>query len=166
MSTAVIALGANLDDPQRQVHEAARRIAGLPGVTVVGRSRLYRTAPVGGPDQPDYVNAVIVVETERGARALLDDLHAIEAEYGRTRDVRWGPRTLDLDLITYDDQRSADPNLELPHPRAYERAFVLVPWRDADPAASLPDHGSVADLLEDRDTSECILLDGVRAGEL
>jgi 7,8-dihydro-6-hydroxymethylpterin-pyrophosphokinase len=108
---------------------------------------------------------VIVVETERGARALLDDLHAIEAEYGRTRDVRWGPRTLDLDLITYDDQRSADPNLELPHPRAHERAFVLVPWRDADPAASLPDHGSVADLLADRDPSECILLDGVRAGE-
>jgi 2-amino-4-hydroxy-6-hydroxymethyldihydropteridine diphosphokinase len=165
MSQAVIALGANLDDPARHLHEAALRINRIPEVRVIGRSHLFRTAPVGGPDQPDYVNAVIIAETDREPHSLLADLHAVESEHGRIRDVHWGPRTLDLDLIAYDDFHSADPALHLPHPRAHERAFVLVPWCDADPDAHFPGVGPVRDLLSDLDTTGCEMLPGPRVGE-
>lgn len=165
MSVAVIALGANLGDPAGHLHRAAHQIADLPGIDVTHRSHLYRTAPVGGPEQPDYVNAVMVVETTRTPRELLGDLQAIEADHGRVRDVRWGPRTLDLDLIAYDAMTLDDPDLEIPHPRAHERAFVLVPWHDADADASLPGHGPVVDLLRDHDTAACTVVDGGRVGE-
>lgn len=165
MSTAVISLGANLDDPTAQVHAAAREIALLPDVTVTHRSRLFRTAPVGGPEQPDYVNAVVVVTTSRTPDQLLTDLQSIEARHGRVRDVRWGPRTLDLDLIAYDELCSQEPRLVLPHPRAHERAFVLAPWQDADPNAHLVAHGPVARLLDGVDSSDCAVLDGPRVGE-
>lgn len=165
MSTAVIALGSNLDDPASHVHRAVQDIAGLPGIAITHRSRLYRTSPVGGPDQPDYVNAIVVVSTTREPAELLADLQSIEGRHGRIRDVRWGPRTLDLDLIAYDDITHTDPDLELPHPRAHERAFVLVPWQDADPSAILTGHGSVAQVLRDLDCTDCIALDGPRAGE-
>lgn len=165
MSTAVIALGANLDDPISHVHRAAQDIADLPNTAITHRSRLYRTSPVGGPDQPDYVNAIVVVSTTREPTALLADLQSIESRHGRIRDVRWGPRTLDLDLIAYDDITRTDAELELPHPRAHERAFVLVPWQDADPNATLSGHGPVAQVLRDLDTSDCSALDGPRAGD-
>lgn len=165
MSTAVIALGANLEHPESQLHRAAHRIAELDGVEVIARSHLYRTAPMGGPEQPDYINAVVIATTDVEPRVLLAELHGIEAEHGRTRDVRWGPRTLDLDLIAYDDHRSSDPDLLLPHPRAHERAFVLLPWLDVDRDARLPGHGTVAALLEDLDASGCEMLPGGRVGE-
>lgn len=122
-------------------------IAGLPEVRVTAVSPVYETVPVGGPPQPDYLNAVVLVATSLPSRALLGRLHEIEAAFDRVRLVRWGPRTLDIDIITVEGERSDDPVLTLPHPRAHERAFVLAPWHDVDPAAELPGHGAVAGLL-------------------
>lgn len=114
--------------------------------TVTAVSRVYETAPVGGPDQPDYLNAVVVARTALSAGAVLGRAQAAERVLGRVRTERWGPRTLDVDVISVGDERSDDPELTLPHPRARERAFVLMPWLDADPAATLPGEGLVADL--------------------
>jgi len=110
-------------------------------------SPVYETAPVGGPDQPDYLNAVLLARTSLAARPLLGRLHEVEAAFARVRDVRFGPRTLDVDIVAYDGVVGADPGLTLPHPRAHQRAFVLAPWHDVDPDAVLPGHGRVADLL-------------------
>jgi 2-amino-4-hydroxy-6-hydroxymethyldihydropteridine diphosphokinase len=126
-------------------------IAGLTDVRVTGVSPVYETVPVGGPPQPDYLNAVIVVETTVPSRELLRRLNEVEAAFDRVREVRWGPRTLDIDVITVDGERSDDPVLTLPHPRAHERAFVLAPWHDVDAGAELPGHGAVADLLAGAD---------------
>ncbi|GAA5167047.1 dihydroneopterin aldolase [Ornithinimicrobium tianjinense] len=147
----VIALGANLQgvdgaDPDETVREAARRLHRVRGLRGVRVSRLFVTAPVGGEavvGQPDYVNAVAVGRTRLAPAGLLAQLHRIEDEHGRTRQVRWGARTLDLDLVQYGDPRagadvtSSVPELLLPHPRAHERAFVLQPWLDVDPDAAL-----------------------------
>ncbi|QQS01477.1 MAG: 2-amino-4-hydroxy-6-hydroxymethyldihydropteridine diphosphokinase [Austwickia sp.] len=148
-ATAVVGLGANLSDPAGRLADAVRRIAALDGVQAGTLSPLVETDPVGGPPgQPAYLNAVLVVQTRLAPRTLLGRLQDIEALHGRTRDVRWGPRTLDLDLISYVDPRqggevrSDDPELTLPHPRAAERAFVQVPWAMADasrPAVALGD---------------------------
>lgn len=143
----VIALGANLGDPVGAVRGAAAALAAA-GVAITASSSLYETEPVGGPDQPRYVNAVIVGQTELSPLDLLDALQAIEQEWGRTREVRWGPRTLDLDLITYDSIVMDSERLTLPHPRAAERAFVLVPWQEADPTAHLVGHGAVQGLID------------------
>jgi dihydroneopterin aldolase/2-amino-4-hydroxy-6-hydroxymethyldihydropteridine diphosphokinase len=139
----VIALGSNLDEPARTVQHAARRLHRVRGLRAVRLSPLFRTDPVGGPQQPDYVNAVAVARTRLTAGSLLEALHDIEADFGRTREVRWGARTLDLDLIQWGDPAagtdlvSAEPELTLPHPRAHERAFVLVPWAAVEPGAVL-----------------------------
>lgn len=144
----VVALGANLAgvdgaDPATTVRAAAQRLRRLRGLRGVRVSRPVTSAPVGGPAQPDYVNAVAVARTRLTPAALLAALHDVEADHGRTREVRWGPRTLDLDLVQYGDPavgtdvRSDDPELLLPHPRARERAFVLRPWVDVDPEATL-----------------------------
>jgi 2-amino-4-hydroxy-6-hydroxymethyldihydropteridine diphosphokinase len=114
---------------------------------VLAISPVYQTAPVGGPAQPDYLNAVLIVATTCPARDLLAAAHRIEAAFGRVRAERFGPRTLDIDIITYDGEVSADPELTLPHPRAHERAFVLQPWHDIEPAAELPGHGAIGRLL-------------------
>jgi 2-amino-4-hydroxy-6-hydroxymethyldihydropteridine diphosphokinase len=149
VSRAVLAIGSNLGD--RVAHLRAA-VAGL-GDAVVAVSPVYETTPWGGIEQDDYLNAVVVVadpgETPYGwlARA-----RALEDAAGRTRDVRWGPRTLDVDVIDVDGTTSDDPVLTLPHPRAHERAFVLVPWYDVDPAAVLPGHGPIRDLVEVRRT--------------
>ena len=111
------------------------------------RQSLYRTAPVGGVEQPDYLNAVVAGRTELSASDLLALCQRIEQAHGRTRDVRWGPRTLDVDVLRFGDVVSDDPRLTLPHPRAHERAFVLVPWFEVDADASVPGRGRVADLL-------------------
>jgi 2-amino-4-hydroxy-6-hydroxymethyldihydropteridine diphosphokinase len=115
---------------------------------VLAISPVYQTAPVGGPAQPDYLNAVLAVRTALDPRALLAATQGIEADFGRVRAERFGPRTLDIDIISYDGEVSDDPVLTLPHPRAHERAFVLAPWHDVDPAASLPGRGPVAALLD------------------
>jgi dihydroneopterin aldolase/2-amino-4-hydroxy-6-hydroxymethyldihydropteridine diphosphokinase len=144
---AVLALGSNLGARQQELQRAVDQLAATPGLRVTAVSPLYETDPVGGPDQPDYLNAVVLAETDLPAGDLLRRAHAIEAAARRTREVRWGPRTLDVDIIAYGDEVSADPALTLPHPRARERAFVLAPWRDADPDAELPGYGPVAALL-------------------
>lgn len=144
----VIALGANLEGaegsgPAGTVAAAARRLHRVRGLGRVRLSGLYATAPVGGPAQPDYVNAVAVARTRLAPGRLLAALHRVEEDFGRTREVRWGARTLDLDLVQYGDPSAGtdvvndDESLLLPHPRAHERAFVLVPWLDVDPDAVL-----------------------------
>ncbi|MGB4835259.1 MAG: 2-amino-4-hydroxy-6-hydroxymethyldihydropteridine diphosphokinase [Nostocoides sp.] len=139
----VVALGANLGDRAATLTEAVAAVRGLPGVFVTAVSALVETDPVGGPEQGDYLNAVLVGRTSRRPEDLLAELHRIEARHGRARTVRWGERTLDLDLIQFgtpgtpNEVRSADPALLLPHPRASERGFVLLPWLDADPRARI-----------------------------
>jgi dihydroneopterin aldolase/2-amino-4-hydroxy-6-hydroxymethyldihydropteridine diphosphokinase len=144
---AVLALGSNLGDRRQTLQQAVDQLAATPGVRVTAVSPVYETDPVGGPEQPDYLNAVVLAQASLPAADLLRRVHAIETAARRTRAVRWGPRTLDVDIIAYGDELSADPVLTLPHPRARERAFVLAPWRDADPDAELPGYGPVGELL-------------------
>ena len=134
---AVLALGSNLGESESTIERAVVDLREA-GVRILRVSPLYRTAPVGGPEgQPDYVNAVIEVSTELSPYELLKLCNAVEAAHHRERLVRWGPRTLDIDVIDYDGVISEDPVLTLPHPRAQERAFVLVPWAQMDPQAHL-----------------------------
>jgi len=149
----VLALGSNLGDKRDILQGGVDAIAGLPEVRLIAVSPVYETVPVGGPPQPDYLNAVVLAGTTLPPRELLGRLHEIEAAFDRVRVVRWGPRTLDIDIITVIGERSDDPELTLPHPRAHERAFVLVPWLDIDPQAELPGHGLVADLVAGLDTA-------------
>ena len=153
MTAVVLALGSNLGDRQDILQGAVDAIVGLPGVRVTAVSPVYETVPVGGPAQPDYLNAAVLADAALPARELLDRLHEIEAAFDRVRAVRWGPRTLDIDIVDFGGERSGDPELTLPHPRAHERAFVLAPWRDVDPDAALPGHGPVAGLLAKADRS-------------
>lgn len=145
----VMALGANLGDPARTLAWAVRELRASEGVRVTGVSRLYATAPVGGVEQPDFLNAAVVGRTRLAPRTLLSLARRLEHEQRRQREVRWGARTLDLDLIQYGDpDRGSEvvldtETLQLPHPRVADRAFVLVPWRDADPGASLTVEGQV-----------------------
>src|SRR5262245_3182163 len=148
---AVLALGSNLGDRHGMLQGGVDALAKVPGVDVVAVSGVYETAPVGGPPGQDpYLNAVIVVDTTLPASVLLERCLAVEALFGRRRTERWGPRTLDIDVITYDDQVSADETLTLPHPRASERAFVLLPWLSIDQGATLPGLGRVAELAAAR----------------
>ena len=139
----VIALGANLGDVQATLESAVRALADVDGLRITAVSDLFETDPVGGPDQPVYLNAVVLARTRLAPFALLTGLHSIEADHGRVRETRWGARSLDLDIIEYgdpvvgSDMVSQDPELMLPHPRAHERAFVLAPWFAVDPEAQL-----------------------------
>lgn len=148
---AYVAFGANLGDPAAAFALALERLAALPDTTVAAQSPRYRTAPVGaGVDlssQPDYINAVIALDTHLTARALLDALLAIELEGGRTRDYHQAPRTMDLDLLLHGDAVVSETGLEVPHPRMHQRAFVLRPLADIAPDAIIPGQGRVADLL-------------------
>jgi len=161
----VIALGSNVGDSVETLHDAAIALYGL--IEIVEVSPVVETDPVGGPDQPAYLNAVVTGTTHLAPSSLLAGLHDIEHAHRRTREVHWGPRTLDLDLIQYGDPvfdtdiRMDSPTLTLPHPRAHERAFVLVPWLQAEPEAALRVEGQVrrvADLVATLDIS------GVRPG--
>jgi 2-amino-4-hydroxy-6-hydroxymethyldihydropteridine diphosphokinase len=144
---AVIALGSNLGDRLANLQLGVGVLASGPGIELVAVSRVFDTSPVGGPAQPDYLNAVLLADSALPAAAILELCQAAEHKAGRVRTVRWGPRTLDIDLIAYGDDVSADPVLTLPHPHAYERAFVLAPWLDVDPDAVLPGRGPVTALL-------------------
>lgn len=130
---AVLGLGANLGEPRDTLRAALRDLTARPGIQVVGVSGLWRTAPVGGPDQPDFLNAVVVVDTTLTAEQLLATAHDLESAAGRVRDVRWGPRTLDVDIVDVAGEVLDDPLLTVPHPRAHQRAFVLAPWAQLDP---------------------------------
>ena len=144
MNTAYVALGANLGDPKATVLAAFAALANLPESRVARCSSLYRTAPVGILSQPDFVNAVALLETALAPEALLDALLDIEARFGRIRRERNGPRTLDLDLLLYDDIELDLPRLTLPHPRLHLRAFVLLPLAEVAPDLAIPRRGSVA----------------------
>ena len=144
---AVLALGSNLGDRRHNLQRAVDCLLDAPGLDLRAISPVYQTRPVGGPGQPDYLNAVITVQTALPARAILDRAHDVEDALQRVREVRWGPRTLDVDLIVVGDEISDDPELTLPHPRAHERAFVLAPWHDIEPGAEIPGRGRIADLL-------------------
>ncbi|QVL47039.1 MAG: 2-amino-4-hydroxy-6-hydroxymethyldihydropteridine diphosphokinase [Thiocapsa sp.] len=145
-----IGLGSNLQGPERQVRAALAELAALPESRLRAASRLYRTAPVGPPGQPDYINAAAHLETRLAPRALLAELHRIELAHGRRRDgTRWGPRILDLDILIYGDARIDEPGLTIPHPEMARRAFVLVPLADvAPPDLAVPGVGILAELLE------------------
>jgi 2-amino-4-hydroxy-6-hydroxymethyldihydropteridine diphosphokinase len=138
---AFVALGSNLDAPREQVARGMLEIGSLPETRLVKRSSLYRTAPVGFLEQPDFINAVVMVETALAPHALLDGLLAIERRHGRVREFTNAPRTLDLDVLLYGDLVLHEHGLTLPHPRMHERAFVLRPLRDVAPHVSIPGRG-------------------------
>lgn len=142
---AVIALGSNLGDRELNIDSAVAEIAKI--IEVTHLSTNHETDPVGGPDQPKYLNAVLIAESLLAPDELLKALHAIESRLGRVRDIHWGPRTIDLDLIIVDDEKIDSPDLVLPHPRAHERRFVLEPWAEIDPEAVLPGHGRIEEIL-------------------
>ena len=144
MSRAYIALGANLGDPAATVEAAFAALAHLPASQLLARSRLYRTAPVGITEQPEFVNAAAALETSLAPEALLDALLNIEQDFGRVRALRNGPRTLDLDILLYDDLIIDTPRLTLPHPRLHLRAFVLYPLADLAADLSIPGRGKLA----------------------
>jgi 2-amino-4-hydroxy-6-hydroxymethyldihydropteridine diphosphokinase len=142
---AVIALGANIGNPKEQMDLAVAMLR--ESTEFIALSSYYTTKPVGGPEQPDYINAVCIIESQLPALDLLALLHGIEKSLGRERNEKWGPRTIDLDLIQYGNLLSKADELELPHPRAYERRFVLEPWHEIEPDAILLTHGKISELL-------------------
>lgn len=142
---AVLSLGSNLGEREWNVMSAAEALNEVG--EVVAFSSLVETRAVGGPPQPDFINAVLILDTQLEPDELLRVCQAIERIFGRTREVQWGPRTLDIDLISCDDQISESATLTLPHPRASERYFVLAPWLEIDDQAHLPGKGAVAELL-------------------
>lgn len=143
---AVLAVGTNLGEREEHLARALDQLGAAPGVEVAWTSPVVETEPVGGVEQDRFLNAVIGVRTSLAPFALLAVCHRLERDARRERLVRWGPRTLDVDVIAYGEIVLDDEELTLPHPRAHERAFVLEPWRRARPAAELPGHGAVAEL--------------------
>lgn len=150
----VFSLGANLGDPSATLREALRDLNDQPGITVQAVSPWYRTAPVGQVDQPDFINLVAVGTTTLEPDQLWHAISAVELAHGRQRVLQGGPRTLDIDVVSLGDQISTTPHLTLPHPRAHQRGFVLVPWLAIDPEAVLPGHGRVGELVKDLDTRD------------
>lgn len=146
---AYIGLGSNLDDPLSQVTRALAALEALPASRCVAQSSLYRSQPLGEAEQPDYVNAVALIETRLPALALLQALFDIERRHGRTRRAgeRWMPRTLDLDLLLYGELQCGDPCLTLPHPELVRRDFVLYPMSEIDPELVIPGAGHLRDCL-------------------
>ena len=144
---AYVALGSNLNDPAAQLRSGARALGKLPGTRLVRGSSLYRSAPVGLADQPDFINAVCEIDTSLIAQDLMQALLKIETANGRVRDVPGGPRTLDLDLLLYGEMVCHEAGLTLPHPRLHERAFVLYPLVEIAPGLSIPGRGRVEALL-------------------
>ncbi len=142
---AFVGLGSNLGDRLANLQEAVDRLEKTPGVSVVKTSRVYETDPVG-PPQPDYLNAVAAVETRLSARGLLEGCLAVERAMGRERRERWGPRTIDLDVLGYGREQIDEPGLQVPHPRMHERAFVLVPLLELEADPVLPGGRCLADL--------------------
>ncbi len=141
-----LALGSNLGDRREHLRRAVERLEAQPGLRVTASSHVWETVPVGGPPQPAFLNAVIRVASELTPAELLDACHLVESELGRVRDIRWGPRTIDIDILLIDEQTVDTPQLQVPHPRMTERAFVMVPLLELAPDASLPDGRKLRDL--------------------
>lgn len=147
MTLAYLGLGANLGDAKRIVSEVMLELGRLRRTAVTGRSSLYRSAAIGYEPQPDFINAVVRVDTELDAEDLLDELQSIEKAHARERSFRNAPRTLDLDLLLYGEAKISTRRLTVPHPRMHQRAFVLRPLLDLDPGISIPDKGAASELL-------------------
>lgn len=151
--TVFIGIGSNLNNPRQQVAKAVAALSQIPQTRFIAISPWYRSAPLGPGDQPDYINAVARIETNLQPEPLLAALQAIETRQGRTRDIRWGPRTLDLDILLYGNSTIASPQLIVPHPRLAQRNFVLFPLYDLAPALQLPDGTILAELLANTTTA-------------
>ena len=145
----VVALGANLGDRITALREAVRELAATPGIALLATSPVVRTRSVGGPEgSPDYLNAVVELASDLTPFELLEVCQGIEHRHGRTREVRWGPRTLDLDVLLYAEQVIDLPRLQVPHPHLHARAFALVPLAELAPEAIIPGHGTVRHALQ------------------
>jgi 2-amino-4-hydroxy-6-hydroxymethyldihydropteridine diphosphokinase len=147
MTVVYVGLGSNLDDPEIHVRQAMAEIREIPDISVTAISSLYISPPQGPQDQPDFVNAVARLETTLPANILLSNLQAIETKHGRKREKHWGPRTLDLDILTYGDMTIDLEHLTVPHSQLAARAFVLYPLLEIDEGLDIPGHGQVADLV-------------------
>jgi 2-amino-4-hydroxy-6-hydroxymethyldihydropteridine diphosphokinase len=158
----VLSLGSNLGDRLAYLQGGIDGLLAEPALSATAVSSVYETAPVGGPVQPSYLNAVLLARTALPARSVLERCQAVELASGRVRAERWGPRTLDVDIIACGDEFSDDPVLQLPHPRAHQRAFVLAPWHEVDPDALLPGDGAVASLLARTGMDDVVRLAGTR----
>lgn len=158
---AFVGLGGNIGDVASTLAEAIWAMDSLPQTSVRTRSGLYRSPPWGCTDQPDFINAVVELQTRLAAIVLLDSLVEIEEKFGRVRnpDDRWGPRRLDLDLLVFGDQSLQSPGLQVPHPRLHERGFVLVPLAQIAPDLEVPGRGRVSDLLAAIDASSVEAID-------
>jgi len=159
--TAYIGLGSNLDDPKHHIRGAMEALARLPNTTLIRPSSLYRSAPMGPQDQPEYVNAVAALQTSLSPWELMAALQAIERQHGRVRGaVKWGPRTLDLDLLLYGDMKIHETALTVPHPGLPERPFVLYPLAEIAPGLEIPGKGSLEALLQSCPLHGLARLDG------
>ncbi len=147
MTRAFVGLGSNIGEPRSQLQAAMKELDELPDTRAVAASALYRSAPLGYLEQPEFLNAVVALETRLAPEALLDGLQAIEKRHGRERPFAGAPRTLDLDLLLYGDEALATPRLTLPHPRMHARAFVLMPLAEIAPRATIPGRGTARELL-------------------
>lgn len=154
MIRVYLALGSNLADPLHQVQSALNALAAIPDTMLVATSSLYRTPPYGPPDQPDFLNAAVALDTRLDAESLLNHTQRIELEQGRVRKAhRWGPRTLDLDIMLFGDQTLNTPRLTVPHYDMHNRAFMLLPLLEIAPELCLPDGTRLADILTTLDSS-------------
>lgn len=161
---ATVAIGANLGNPLVTVRQAIDQLGNIVRTRLCASSDMYRSAPVGPPGQPDYVNAAAVLLTSLAPVDLLDALQSLEGEFGRDRSgERWGARALDLDIVTYQDREIDEERLTVPHPEAYHRCFVLVPLAQIAPDTLIPGHGRVAELVDDCDTGAVQKIEPARA---
>ncbi len=158
MIKAYIGLGSNLDDPQSQLKKAIIAMEMVPSTSVVKTSSFYRSKPVGPQDQPDYVNAVVELDTELSASVLLDYLQAIENEQGRERKIKWGARTLDLDILLFGDETINNDRLQIPHVEMHNRGFVLLPLNEIFPDCMIPGVGAVSSLLQEDNADDLVKL--------
>jgi 2-amino-4-hydroxy-6-hydroxymethyldihydropteridine diphosphokinase len=146
MSTrAFLGIGSNLGDRLETLQRSVELLHTSPGIEVVASSRVYETDPVGGVEQPDFLNAVLEISTDLSARVLLQRCQAVEAELGRTREIHWGPRTIDVDVLGYDEATIDETDLVVPHPRMHERGFVMMPLLELEPEPMLPGGLKAAD---------------------
>ncbi len=147
MTISYLSLGSNLGDRLAHLTNAVNNLNSQPKIKVLKVSSVYQTQPVGGPEQDDFLNAVVKIETQLSPKELLDVAQSLENNAQRVREVRWGPRTLDIDVLSFGDLVSQDENLTLPHPRISQRAFVLIPWNEIDPQTQIPGLGKVSELV-------------------
>ena len=147
MNNIYIALGSNLKNPKKQIKDGIQSIKKIDGVQILSKSKLYETPPVGILDQPNFVNAVIKIDSDLSPNKLLEELLNIENNAARVRIDKNGPRTLDLDILLFNDLILAKKNLIIPHPRMHERLFVLIPLKDIDETIVIPNHGAIIDII-------------------